>query len=423
MTAAVGQGRSDRRRSGKGQPRGRAFWTPVLFSALAIWLAWQIMLEPVAQRAPPELAARVAPTSALVLSRAAESEFAAGRVDNADFLARERLKRGPFDVRALRVAGMAADKAGRADQANDILTLAGNWSLRDDPTHAWLIDRRLRQGDYSSAFAHADTLVRRREDIQPRIFQLFTAAATADRRAQPVVTGLLAARPPWSRAYFDHLYQTGPGLQLATNLALGLQETDGPMDDIELRRLYYNLLQAVDPSGVAAVRARLNRPVAPAGVVVGGDFETAAGVLPFAWRFGDQAGLIAEVAPAPDAGNALYASYKGFGANSLVDQLVTLAPGAYELQGSEQTAAAEDEARLTWTVACAGAATGRIVSGPLEFTAGKRPDWRRFSRTFQVPESGCSAQWIRLDAPSRDRSRELLTWFDDMTIVRRSIPQ
>jgi hypothetical protein len=423
MTAAGGQGRSDKRRSGKAGPAGRAFWTPVLFSALAIWLAWQIVLGPVAQRAPPELAARLAPTSALVLSRAAESEFAAGRVDNADFLARERLKHGPFDVRALRVAGMAADKAGRPDQANDILTLAGNWSLRDDPTHAWLIDRRLRQGDYSSAFAHADTLVRRREDIQPRIFQLFTLAATSDRRAQPVVTGLLAARPPWSRAYFDHLYQTGPGLQLATNLALGLQETDGPMDDIELRRLYYYLLQKVDPSGVAAVRTRLKRPIAPAGVIVSGDFETGAGVQPFAWRLGDQAGLIAEVVPAPDAGNALYVAYQGFGADALVDQLVALAPGTYELRGLEQTATAENEARLAWTVTCAGAATGRIVVAPLEFTAGDRPEWRRFSRAFTVPEAGCPVQWVRLDAPNRDRRRELLTWFDDLIISRRSMTQ
>ena len=420
MTAAIGQERPDKRRSGKGGP---AFWTPVLFSALAIWLAWQMLLAPVAQRAPPELAARLAPTSALVLSRAAESEFAAGRIDNADFLARERLKHGPFDVRALRVAGMAADKAGRADQANDVLTLAGNWSLRDDPTHAWLIDRRLRQGDYSSAFAHADTLVRRREDIQPRIFELFTLAATSDPRAQPVVTDLLAARPAWSRAFFDHLYQTGPGLQLATNLALGLQETDGPMDDIELRRLYYYLLQKVDPAGVATVRARLKRPIPPAGVIMGGDFETTPGVQPFAWRLGDQAGLVAEVAPAPDAGNALYVAYTGFGATSVVDQLVTLAPGSYALQGLEQTGTAEGEARLAWTVTCAGAATGQIALTTPEFAAASRPDWRRFTRAFRVPEAGCPAQWIRLDAPNRDRSRELQAWFDDMTVIRRPMTQ
>lgn len=422
MRATAGQ-RPDRQRSGKFRAGGQAFWTPVLFSGLAIWLAWQIVLEPVTQRAPPELAARVAPTSALALSRAAESEFAAGRVENADFLARARLSQGPFDVRALRVAGLAADKAGRTDQANDILTLAGNWSLRDDPTHAWLIDRRLRQGDYSSAFAHADTLVRRREDIQPRIFNLFTLAATSDRRAQPVVTGLLAARPPWSSAYFDHLYQTGPGLQLATNLALGLQRTDGPMDDVELRRLYYFLLQKADPQGVAVLRARLNRPAPPAGVIVSGDFETSAGVQPFAWRFGDQAGLIAEVAPAPDAGSALNVAYQGFGAEALVEQLVTLAPGTYELQGSEQAEAAEGEARLTWTVACAGAATGRITPGAAIFVGGDRAGWRRFRRSFTVPETGCAAQWIRLDAPNRDRRSELSAWFDDMAIVTGSITQ
>ncbi|MGV8930453.1 MAG: tetratricopeptide repeat protein, partial [Brevundimonas sp.] len=128
----------------------------------AVVLGWQIALQPLMQRAPVEAAIRIAPTSPLVLRRAAEAELGADRNDNAAVLGREAFARSPFDVRALRVVGLTEARAGREDQADDILTLAGNWSLRDDPTHAWLVERRLRQGDYSSAFAHADTLVRRR---------------------------------------------------------------------------------------------------------------------------------------------------------------------------------------------------------------------------------------------------------------------
>ena len=58
----------------------------------------------------------------------------------------------------------------------------------------WLIERRLRQGNYVSAFAHADTLVRRRQDIQPEVFSLFTLAGVQDpQRSLPVTADLLAA--------------------------------------------------------------------------------------------------------------------------------------------------------------------------------------------------------------------------------------
>ena len=203
-------------------------YAPYALTIGAIWLGWQILLQPVIQRAPPELAVRVAPGSPLVLQRAAEAEFVAGekdddarRYDNAASLARDALALAPFNVRALRVVGLTEARAGREPIADEILTLAGNWSLRDDPAHAWLVEYRLRRGDYASSFAHADTLARRREDIRPQIFRLFTlAAATDTARALPEVARLLDARPPWRQSYFDSLYVSGEGLQVAANLAV-----------------------------------------------------------------------------------------------------------------------------------------------------------------------------------------------------------
>ncbi|WP_298745490.1 hypothetical protein, partial [uncultured Brevundimonas sp.] len=109
----------------------------------AVVLGWQIALQPLIQRAPVEAAIRIAPGSPLVLRRAAESELAAGRTDTAAALGREALRRSPFNVPALRVVGLTEARAGREEAADDILTLAGNWSLRDDPAHAWLVERRL----------------------------------------------------------------------------------------------------------------------------------------------------------------------------------------------------------------------------------------------------------------------------------------
>ncbi len=408
-----------RGQEGKEGQRRRGAWLPAVYAAIGIWLAWQILLGPVIQRAPPELAAQLAPTSPLVLSRGAESEFAAGRIENADFLARARLRQSPFDVRALRVAGLVAARNGQDELANEVVTLAGNWSLRDDPAHAWLIEYRLRRGDYGSAFAHADTLVRRREDVRTQVFDLFTTAANSDPRSLPVLIDLLSVRPPWSESYFNDLYQSPEGLQLATNLALGLQRTEGPISDAELRRLYYFLLQYAAPEGIAALRARLNRPPQPRTIVHDGDFETARGIQPFGWRLSDQAGLVAEIATAPTGGNALYVVYQGFGDNALVDQLVAAAPGRYRLQGRLLTTNSASPSALSWVMTCAGGGAARLSMSPAEYETESSSDWTRFSADVEIPATGCPVQWLKLDAPSRDRSRAVDMWFDELALLPR----
>ena len=73
--------------------------------AASVWLAWEVVKAPVALRAPPALAVRVAPTSPEVLRRAAERELLAERNDNAISLSQESLARAPFNARALRVRG------------------------------------------------------------------------------------------------------------------------------------------------------------------------------------------------------------------------------------------------------------------------------------------------------------------------------
>lgn len=83
-----------------------------VFVAVAIWLAWEVCKAPLSVRAPAALAVRLAPTSPEVISRAAEAELVAGRVDNAKALSKQALAKAPFDPRSLRVRGLAEAKTG-----------------------------------------------------------------------------------------------------------------------------------------------------------------------------------------------------------------------------------------------------------------------------------------------------------------------
>jgi tetratricopeptide (TPR) repeat protein len=382
----------------------------------AVVLGWQIVLQPFVQRAPVEAAIRLAPTSPLVLRRAAEAELAAGRNDNAAALGRDALARSPFDVRALRVVGLSEARAGRVDQADDILTLAGNWSLRDDPAHAWLVEHRLRQGDYVSAFAHADTLVRRRQDIQPEVFRLFTVAGIEDpRRSLPVTAGLLAANPPWRPAYLAGLNQSPEELQVQMNLAILLQASRAPLSNAELQQLYRTLLSKGQIDAVRTVRARLNRPAAGA-AVTNGDFSDSAVPEPFQWRLVQKAGVTAEIV-ADDlrpANPALRIDYDGYATARIAEQLTFLPAGPHRFVAEVKSETGDPAARLVWTLACASGGRA-IASAPAGRPNAAASTWTTVSARIDVPD-GCPAQWLRLETRADDRRSPIVVWFDRVRI-------
>lgn len=382
----------------------------------AVVLGWQIAIQPLIQRAPVELAIQLAPGSPTALRRAAESELAAGRLDNAAALSRDGLIRSPFDPRALRVLGLAEARAGREDAADEILTLAGNWSLRDDPAHAWLAERRLRRGDYASSFAHVDTLVRRREDVQPQVFRLFTAAGTVDpQRSLPVVARLLAASPPWRMAYLSSLNETPRGLQVAASLAVLLQSGPAPFNTDELQQFYTALVSAGGIESVQSIRGRLNRPPL-ATTVTNGDFEEPDHPAPFQWRLYQKAGVVAEIT-ADDlnpSNTAMRVDYDGYATGVIAEQLVYLPGGDYRFTAAVRNETGNSAVRLAWTVSCVSDGTERVPL-PTMFAGAAANTWTNLSGEFRVPAT-CPAQWLKLETRGEDRRTPTAVWFDRIAI-------
>lgn len=388
---------------------------PPALTVGAVLLAWQIAIQPLIERAPVATAVRIAPRSALVLSRAAEAELAAGRLENAAALGRESLARAPFDVRALRVVGLTEARAGRLDRANELLTLAGNWSLRDDPSHAWLIEHRLRRGDYASAFAHADTLARRRPDVWPQIFQLFTTAATEDpQRALPVVANLLAGDATWRLYYLNSLYGDLRGLRIAVNLAVLLQGSKVPLKNNELHQLYAALLSQGQIDAIKAVRTRLNRPRGNV-AVSNGDFEDPNVTPPFQWELVQKAGAVADILT-DDEGRgdaALFVNYDGYTSADMARQLTLLEPGRYRFRADYKVADGDAVDRMMWTITCAGQPP--VLSTPSVPVAGKQ-GWATITTEFSVP-ANCPSQWLALQGRPADSRTSMLVWYDRVSIV------
>ena len=383
----------------------------------AVWLGWEAIKAPLAERGAPALAVRLAPTSAEVLRRAAEAELVAKRFENAQALADESLGRAPFNAGALRVRGLAEARLGDNARADEMLTLAGNWSLRDDPAHAWLIENRLRRGDYRSAFAHADTLARRRPDLYPSLFRLFTAAAVQDPRALPVIAGLLASNPPWRLAFLEHLHKTEKGAPVVGGLALALQRTKAPFTDYELQRVYEVWVGAGRFQGIRELRRRLGRPPLSS-LLQSGTFETAADdqIQPFGWTIVPAAGISGAIVEDDlDVDNrALRVEYDGFASGVFIRQVLLLTPGRYVLVGQTRSETPMVDTRLAWRAVCAG--SGRVLTGPSSNTGEGTTDWKFFRVAFTVPHENCQAQWLQLAAVPGDRRTSIAAWFDNLGI-------
>lgn len=380
-------------------------------------MAWQIGLQPLVERAPVETAIRLAPASPTVLRRAAESELAAGRHQNAASLGRDALARSPFDVRALRVVGLTEARSGREDNADDILTLAGNWSLRDDPTHAWLVERRLRRGDYSSAFAHADTLARRRVEHQPSVFRLFTTAVQEDpNRAYPVMDRLLSANPPWRYGYFASLHEDSEGLQVAANLAILLNDGPTPLTNVELRQLYLVAVGRNQIGLVLALRDQLNRP-AKGLLLANGNFSDPDSPEPFQWLFAQMPGASALIGPDDaDPNNlALRVEYDGYSTAALAEQQTFLPPGRYRLTADARVEAGDPHDRLAWSMSCTRGERGFLLTPAVADDLDVDQPWKTSTTAFVVPQ-GCPSQWFELRGRPQDTRSPMAVWFDRIAI-------
>lgn len=399
--------------------RGLAGLAPYALLVGAVVLGWQIAIQPLIQRAPVGVAVRIAPGSPLVLRRAAEAELAAGRTDNAAVLGRDALGRSPFDVRALRVVGLTESRAGRPAKANDLLTLAGNWSLRDDPAHAWLVEYRLRNGDYASAFAHADTLVRRREDMYQNVFSLFTIAATQDpQRALPVLASLLSAEPPWRSVYLSRLTETADGLRVGANLAVLLQGGRRPLTRDELQRFYLGALERGQLDAIRVVRARLGRPAANS-ALTNGRFDDPEAPAPFQWELVQAAGAVASIMPGDLAQKnpALRVEYDGYTDAIIARQLLMLAPGRYRFRVESRIETGNPVGRMAWTIKCASSdPLFSTPAAPSTAVGGTRNGWVASTAEVSIP-AGCPGQWLDLVGLPLDSRAPMVVWFDRASIV------
>jgi hypothetical protein len=384
-------------------------------------LGWQVLADTVAgSRAVSDPASALAwrrDHAAALVALANQKLAAGGDPAEAEALARQALRADPLESGALVTLGMAADAAGDSDEAAKLMGLGAAQSPRNAGAELWLLNQRLREGDYADALARADVILRSQPDMADQIGPTLVVLA-ANEAARPALVTALAADPPWREWYLGELARSAASPAATYDVLAALP--GGPRTE-ELQPYLNQLVRAGDYSLALLAWMHFLPPAQSTNLAYAfnGDFELPLSGLPFDWTFARIAGASQDVVDTgeADAGRALRVVFAGrrlrFGN---VSKLLVLPPGQYELASLVRTDALNTAHGLDWRVVCAeGAKQPLGTTPPVSDTGGR---WQPLGVTFTVPPTGCRAQWLRLESVAEETIRG--TVYLDKVVVRRA---
>lgn len=399
-----------------------------LAAAVCAGLGWLALSEGLATQAmhagKPEVAARWRPSSPGANAALAEAELRRGRVKRARDRAMCVLATAPSNVAAMRVAGLAEERLGTPEQAARLMAQAAKWSWRDTQTQMWLFQRTLLDGNFPAAMQHGDALARRAKE-RPLVYALMTAA-TAATAATPALIARLEEPSNWRLDFFRSLQSVRPeAVPGIVRLFEQLKGSALPPTRTEARDFLYRMIE-FDPAGARQLWDRLFADGAVRRIVTDGRFDRTdptspdyRAPTPFDWWFPPTTQGYVDVTASPrsETDKAMHITYSGTdGALPIAQQIIVLPPGSYTLS-ARVAAEREDALRdVPIDVMCGKSATALSTAGTPLVRAGS--EWQTITRRFTVPANGCPYQTIAIRALPRDEARDIILWFDDVSVAQ-----
>lgn len=395
----------------------------------ALWLAWSIVANTAADnlaRSDPEAALEWQATNAAALVALAGEGVTAtappGDAAEVRALAERALAATPLEIRPLAVLALLAERDGRRADASRLMALAAARSRRDGYVQIWSFYDAARQADFATAVAHADALLRTRGHLRSEIAPTLIAFSV-DPEANAAVVAALADDPPWRGWYLGELARQtdDPGIAYAIYADLG--KTANPPTDAELFAYLDQLVRVgrfeqAYLTWIAFLPEERRQAITYA---YNGDFEYPPSGLPFDWTIGRITGAATGIVETgdDDIGHAVRIEF----ANRRVPyrhlrKLLMLPPGVYRLSGRARAQDLDNDRGLVWQIACAEG--DKQLLGETEAVRGTA-DWHGVSATFDVPHTGCRAQWLTLVLPAKAELEQQIggvVWFDDFQVSR-----
>jgi hypothetical protein len=146
-----------------------------------------------------------------------------------------------------------------------------------------------------------------------------------------------------------------------------------------------------------------------------GEFTGRLGPQSFAWTLRESDAGRAEITRSGARDSHLEVTYFGGRNVELAEQMLALAPGAYQLSFHAKSGDGAKSGSLYWAISCSpeGPEVARIgVVDP-------QPAYRRYQGEVRVPGSGCSGQRLRLMVEAGDMATGFNVQIAKMQMVRQ----
>jgi hypothetical protein len=355
------------------------------------WLAVKSAAFDALVKRSPYAAAAVSPEDPRVAFTLAMKEFRQkqGAVPPAlAELAIGSLQKAPLAEEPFFLAASGALVRGDGAKAETLLTEAKRRNPRSRATRILLLDRHLRAGRIEQAAVEISGISRlmpaARNVLVPEI-----ARFANDPKTSGALADILRTDPELKRSLLEHLASSGAKPETVLRLA---GSDLGPFPHGQSPAWQQQLLASLVNKGeVAQARSLWSRfagASSDAASVYDGRFERRPGPPPFNWQFASSAAGVAE----PSNAQALQVEYYGRVDAELASQLLTLAPGRYQLGFRAAGDTPERGSSVSWRLVChpnkveiAAAPVNKLTYAPRPIAVG-----------FVVPPTGCSGQWLRL---------------------------
>jgi hypothetical protein len=333
--------------------------------------------------------------------------------------AKAGVRASPLDGRGYRLLAQQAERDHDLASAEKLYGLAATRGPRDLQSLGWLTTHALAHGDYSSAFAKIDQMLRVQPELMPQLSKVLIALLDKA-PVQVELANLLQKDPPWRSDFLTRSMNFSKNSSALFALVERLRLSPEGLSEVELSK-WLDRLGNDRQWGAAYLIWAQSLPSEARqhiGNVYNGSFELEPSDSGFDWRFTDIPGAIISRTQTTGA-SGIMALRVDFEDRRVpfknVRQLLALSPGRYQLQGRVRLDDLRSERGLVWTLTCAE--DGRVFA-ETEPMSGHRA-WSGFSLDLAVPADSCSGQWLTLRIPARIPAEQLIggtAWFDNLQI-------
>jgi hypothetical protein len=390
-----------------------------------LWVGWRIIAQTAALsfvQSHPDAALSLVADQPAALIRRAQQELAEpdGKLDSAREWAQRALRASPLNAHAVSLLGLIAEREGNQKKAEALMRIAAARTWRDQTIDEWLLNNEAHRGDYTHALPYADALLRI-SNFQPELFPVL-ASFTVDPRAFEALTTFLATAPPWRFWFLSELSGRLANKRRLVQLYAALNVSENPPTKEELRP-YLNRLIKDENFDLAYQTWQATLPAlqrADATYPFNRDFEFPVDGLQFNWSLEAVPGARIQISSSVDGSKkrALLVEFSGARVRfANVKQLMLLPAGDYSFSGKLKTAELRTVRGLWWRIFCANASANTLANTKL--VSGTMP-WTDFTVKFQVPATGCGAQWLQLELPARIDAESRIegqVWYQDLRIT------